>query len=348
MKVLYLVCCSGHPHCYGSDNLCTGLYNVLGADNVFDWPEKPCMHLATGKDRDNCNIDSDAWLPSKGALSIGDIIPQVDLAIIACQPDDEPSINRIRVACRLLPPSVPIACVDMTDHVRDFSEFFTDVAGRPLVAYFKRELPLGATWGTPLPLSYPESRTPAEFPVKQPLVFYHATHHGKQPWGLPRIMIAEQLRKLLPPEQLDVCLYPGQEKGSRPSPEEYHARMSRALVGLSWNGYPYVQNWDTNRFWESFAYGLCLVAERPRIQIPHEPEHAWHCWYVDSAEEIPETVVALMRTPELAEKVGLRGREHFLKYHTSEARVRYVLQRCGFAEAEGVGRAYVPGNVTIT
>lgn len=151
-------------------------------------------------------------------------------------------------------------------------------------------------------------------------VFYHATDHGGGAPGIPRRKIVADILRDIP--DADVQLYPGQAKGTRPSPEDYHKRMAQSLIGVSWNG---AVNWDNNRFWENFAYGLAQVAERPRIQIPHEPIHGIDCLYVDTPEEVAPAVLWLHKNPEAALRIARNGHAHFLRRHSSEMRARYVL-----------------------
>ena len=326
MKLLYLVSSTDHPHDYGCDFLLDGFRELLGPHNVFDWPEKPCLHLAPGEPRDLCNIDSDAWWPSKGRIDPSDLARYCQLALVACQPDDLEGIARIRLFCHTLwPADKPLAVVDMTDHVRNLRPFYEEVTGRSLVGwYFKRELPLGKAteWGAhPCPLTYPAHRAPNPLPPKMPRLFYYATHHGGGKAGVPRLQILRDLRALLPATRLDVALFPSQN--GRPSPEDYHARMSRALVGIHWNG---AANWDANRWSESLAFGLCVVAETPRICYPYPFEHLRHCVFVKRSEEVASAVRMLLQQPTWALNMAAAAHEHFLTHHCARARAAYVLR----------------------
>lgn len=318
-KVLYLVADGPHSHCYGTDHLLTGFFNVLGQENVFDYPEKDCVHLPSIEARDECQIDSDSTHPRKDH-ALGDVARDCDLAVLtSCRGD-------LYEICKRVPHSVPFVAVDFGDALGNFRQPYEQVAGRTLAAYFKRELPLGEDFAIPLPLSYPASRVPNPMPEKANQVFYHATEHGGGAPGIPRRLIANALRVSLAVEQIDVELYPGQSKGTRPSPEEYHARMAESLIGISWNG---AVNWDNNRFWENFAYGLCQVAERPRIHMRHQPEDGLHCLYVDKPEEVAPLVKELLEDQEYTRLVARDGHQHFLKYHSSERRAEYVLRVAG-------------------
>lgn len=327
MRILVLVSAHQHAHDYGIDYLLDGLREHCGADNVLDWPEKPCLHLAPGAPRDACTIDSDAWWPSKGDVDIAEWAQRADLVILGQSLEDPPgNAEANRVLRDFVPLTTPVLALDMSDHVRDRRYEYAAVACRPFL-YAKRELPLGADWAIPCPMTYPASRVPNPMPVKFPRLVYHATHHGEQPPGVPRKLMVGQIlgRPDIPKTHIDVALYPSQE--NRPTPEEYHDKMARGLIGLAYNGAP---NWDNNRVWESFAHALCLVSERPRIEIPNPPQHLRHAYWVDSPEEVAPAVAMLLKAPGWAAAIADAGHKHFLAHHCSQARAAYLLDevRC--------------------
>ena len=333
MNVLYLSGSGEHRHDYGAAFLFDGLVEVLGFDNVRDFPENPTYHLSGPHSRDSCELDADLFYPTRGSSSFSNKfelrerlmgMPDETVAVIAVSfPLDAHIAQEISDICAVLHPSIPIMAVDYSDIVKNMRQHYELLAGRPLAAYFKRELPHGADWGYPLPLSYPASRVGAlDFEAKKPIVMYHATDHGGGLPGIPRRLIVSQLCRDLDDDQLDVALYPGQEKGSRPSPEEYNERKRRALVGVSWNG---AINWDCSRFWNNFAFGVAQVAEYPRIQIPHMPEHGEHCIYVRNPEDVVAPVQVLVDNPAYAREMAKAGHEYFLKWHCSRARAEYLL-----------------------
>jgi spore maturation protein CgeB len=98
--------------------------------------------------------------------------------------------------------------------------------------------------------------------------------------------------------------------------------MEVATVGISWNG---AKNWDNNRFWENLAAGLAQVAERPRIQIPHEPVDGEEVVYVDRPEEVAPAVLKLVCDPDRAMRMQAGAYARFLRHHSSEARARYLM-----------------------
>lgn len=344
MRVLYLVTRNRHTHDFGVDFLYHGLCSILGAENVFAWPEPDSLHadspFAPCPTCEHGPYDSDQSWPRKNH-SLAEAIAACDVAIIATQAGDSTlmdpvAVGRARspqplsaVLAELWHKSKPIVGVDTGDGTHDASCYYRSVAGRALQSYFKRETPLGAHWAIPLPLGYPAARIPQPFPEVKGGVFYHASLHGADARcdspGIPRNHIANELALRFRSNRaaLDLNLYA--TAAERLQPDEYHERMKNCLVGVSWNGFPYCMNWDNNRFWENFAFGLAQVAERPRIRIPYEPVDGVHCIYVDSIDEVGKQVEALASDPQRAIQMAGDGLRHFVKYHSSEARARYLL-----------------------
>jgi hypothetical protein len=321
MKILYVVSDQEHGHDYGADMLFHGLCQTIGFDNVFDWPEKKCLHLGSIGERDDCQIDSDQCWPLKNH-TLEHAVSQSDVAVISVgitchnSPAFRHTANVFR-SCHL-----PIVAIDQTDDVGNLRHIYEDAAGRHLKAYFKRELPLGSDWGFPMPFSYPATRSPSWFPDKENKVFYWAVAAGMA--GVNRRYIANQIDGVVPPFQRDIRLSSVQSKGDRPPPEEYHDAMSKCTIGVSWNG---AANWDCNRFWENFAFGLCQVAQRPKIQIPNPPIDGVHVCFVDRMDEVAPAIVSLLNDRVRASRIARDGHDHFMRHHTSESRARYLVDK---------------------
>lgn len=330
MKVLYLAGSNWHSHDYGNAFLFDGLIEVLSYSNVIDWPENPTFHLRDATERDACGLDSDLFYPEREVRATTTAAFQgtnaATLIVLAV------ADRNGNAACKAMP-HVPVVAVDYSDQVVSRRAEYEACAGRPLAAYFKRELslvPPVSDDAYSLPLCYPASRVPKQFPDKTHTIVYHATNHRAAGPGLPRMHIVDKLCELLEPEQLDVGLYVGQEKGTRPTPEELHDKMARGLIGISWNGWPHVAQWDSNRFHENFAFGLAQVAERPRIQLPELPVDGRDCLFADTPDQVVKLVVDLARDEARARTIAAAGHAWFMKHDTSRARAMYLLAKCGF------------------
>lgn len=53
--------------------------------------------------------------------------------------------------------------------------------------------------------------------------------------------------------------------------------------------------------------------------------HGKHCMYFDTLEELDESITSMLRYDWLREKMARDGHEHAIRHHTSQARVRHVL-----------------------
>jgi hypothetical protein len=317
-KVVVVVSSGPHAHDYGVDYLLDGLRQAYGAEQVFDFPEKPCLHLAPGAPRDACNIDSDAWWPSKGERRIEEVVAGAEVVLLGVGPGDALGAHHARGLVAMAPRAA-LGALDLTDDIGDQRDWYATMTHGRAFVYFKRELPLGATWGVSCPLTYPAHKAPATM-EKGLTVFYHATDHAGGAPGIPRRVIVEGLRQSLPEAALDVQLTPSQE--GRLSPEAYHARMARAVLGVSWNGAP---NWDCNRVWENFAFGLGNIMERPRMQMPFPVLDQEHAIFCDDPRQVGPSAKVMMSSPADCLMLAERGRRHFLAYHATHRRAAYVV-----------------------
>jgi hypothetical protein len=299
-QALILVSSHAHAHDYGVDFLVQGFYNILGADNVFDYPEKPSLHLKTIGERDECNLACDATLPRKN-IHEPPLTP--DFVLLAYNAQDVEATLRAREVLSRLSRSTPVAILDQSDEVADLREQYCEGVGAKIPTYFKRECREDMKGAIPCPLSFPAFAARAfEWERKRKArVYYHATDHNGGAPGVPRRHIVEDLRSYIAPDQLDVELYRGQAAGTRPSPEQYWEGLSNALVGISWNGAP---NWDCLRHWENPAFGCTFVAETPRNIIPYPFVNGVHCRYVEKPQQVAPAVTQLLRHRAHARKLA--------------------------------------------
>lgn len=307
-RVLYMAGSGLHAHSYGDAFLFDGLKQIPGIE-VINYPVNPTFFLGSPEDRDDCDLDSDLFYrPNPFSFNHAD----PDVLIMTVPQRVVLSDHVVRVG------------VDMSDSLGNTRGAYAEAMGR-CDFYFKRELPAGESWAYPLPLTYPLNRSTFK-EQRSKFLFYHATNHGGGGPGIPRMKIKHDLELILPPDRISVHLTPGQGKGHRLSPEAYHELMVDAWVGISWNG---AANWDCNRFWENFAFGLLQVAEHPRIEIPNPPISGVHCIYVDSPDKVKDVVIELYKNPEATRHLARLGHEFFKENHSSVARATYLLKQIG-------------------
>lgn len=330
MRVLVATSRNKCGHAFLPDHLLVGFDDLRRRGVVSElalWPEAPWLRLkedparpgsslpAPGQ-RDECQIDSDQALELLTALT-----GPADLVVGSTHAAEE-----LSMAARGYP-HAKVALVDGDDHARDQR----GAAGH--THYFKRELSLGATFGRPLPFTYPARRMPlhARDGGRAPRIVYHASDNCGQAGG--RMDIVRGCRAL-PEGQHDVGTL--DHRTHRLLPEALHAKLERALLGVHWNPYaaspPWGHGWDANRFWENCAHGLLNISLRPWIEIPHPFTDGLNVVWVDAPGQVAERARELLRHPARAREMARASRAHFLRWHSAEARARYVMEECGLLE----------------
>jgi hypothetical protein len=83
-----------------------------------------------------------------------------------------------------------------------------------------------------------------------------------------------------------------------------------------------------HRTWEQFASGALVVTNKIAVPSPHLPQPGVHYIPFDIAnpESTIKVVKELLRDKVQREKIAKAGLEHAIKYHSSDARVAYVLE----------------------
>jgi hypothetical protein len=244
---------------YGPDYLYDGFCELLGDGHVIDWPPKPSLHLSEGAPATfDCDLHRPQhdWSAERVAQALRD--GTFAAVIVPTVRGEVRSQLRSWARAGLLNASRDrLVAYDAEDHPHNTQPLFTECLGAAPVAYFKRELPVGANWATSLPFGYPASR---QVPVgeREPSVVYSAHLWD---WCTPdstRAQLREGLRELgvvMPPD------------GSRWDVAENHAANRSALIAVSPAGLGY----HTNRHLEIIADGCCPVLEdghQPRAGAP--------------------------------------------------------------------------------
>lgn len=332
MKVLFCSTARPHGHDYAAGFLFDGFATVC--DTVL-WPRTPYLVLPEDpkrsgsrypdpSTRDACHLDCDqAWPESivgSDDAVFGDLAAgNFDLIVGTTS-----AIESYRAARNRNAHDAPCALIDGSDS----GQRRDDGAGGVL---FKRELPIGATWAHPCPLTYPLRRVVLTDSQPRSGVVYCTSVHGGQAGA--RCTIAEGLESTE-----DAFVATDDDRARRPSLEALHERLGRGLVGIHWNPLVPVSSlrqetdsgWDGNRLHENLAFGVAVVSLRPFIQIP-EPAfvHGEHLIYVDSPEEAIAEAKWLLSDPWTALDIARKGQLHFMQHHSSVARARYVAKTCG-------------------
>jgi len=106
---------------------------------------------------------------------------------------------------------------------------------------------------------------------------------------------------------------------------DYLKAMARSKIAVNVRGY----GWDTCRYWEA-PFCTVMATTDPGILIPHAFAHETTCISFNTPQEcVAELRHFLKEDPAALESIRRDGRAHALKYHTNRERVRYMFERLG-------------------
>ncbi|NUM56500.1 MAG: glycosyltransferase family 1 protein [Candidatus Hydrogenedentes bacterium] len=292
------------------DTLYDGLCQVLGAENVVEYPWKPTLH---GQNKEAA-VSYPCWFEYPGKpRSADEIVGELragrfDLIVFA----DFVQMNKQDDVLRMLDaaPDVPVAVYDPWDDgsaTQDVAK--TYLGGRAIAAYFKREMLACLDYGPnafPLPFGYPDRHVPKTVNGNRATDLFWA---GKRLFGT-RSLYLDHLHGVL-----------GRSLDQKLSQEEYRRAIAGARIGLSFFGFGF----DTVRYWELAAHGCMILAERPLIRIPFNFVEGESAVFFDDLPELEEKLAYYLAHEDEADRIGKAGREHFLNHHTTSARARQFL-----------------------
>jgi hypothetical protein len=323
MKLLHV----DHPESdYLSAMLFMGFVEVLGEENVVDWPVKLShrgivdryispypqggmgvtaplpwtMHLKDGH----------RWSDDEVADRIGEF----DLVVLgSTRRYNSEALTRLiarvgRSAIRRL------VIADTEDH----DQIDTGLIGKyaPSV-YFKRELlpshprKIGETRIEPCPFASPYRQLPSSTPPGKVQRTVDVAFLGGQnfPGGKPPLEAA--LRSTAAVVDTERRPY-----------REYLDALPRAKMAVATRGY----GWDTTRIWEIAACeGTLLVLERQPVIRPFPFEDGVTAALFGSPDELAAQVRKYLADEPLRARVAAAGYAHTLKFHTAGARAQQVL-----------------------
>lgn len=316
---------------YLQDVVYHGLVQILGAENVIEFPRVDRYHLPAPADA----IRPQLWFdfPDPPRPSFGDAIANADAVVIgSLRADVRDAVQEVLRLDR----RPPVVFIDGEDD-SDVLAVLTQVD-----LYFKREILLagvrnrfwemrrrrrdhrakklddplavsiGVAWAgdrrlRPLPLGWvgtlPERREET-FDV----AFLSATTSAE------RAVVRAQLERLAA-EGYRVRLL---ERGERLDWWSYMEILARSRIGISVRGLGH----DTFRYWEVPAAGALLLAEKPRTVIPENFVEGKEAVFAP-VERLVSLVPELLRTDIGA--IAQAGRGRLLESHTSVHRARTVL-----------------------
>lgn len=306
-RILFLL--HPRPH-YGLDILLDGLCEVLGDENVVDFPWKPLLHGCQQEDYASypCTASRRGEALDEAAVTRQLREGRFDLILMAdFEEGSQPDVTR-----RVLDAGrdLPVFIVDATDLCHDVSSEVMVKFGMTRVAgYFKREMLTTVDYGPntfPLPFAYSDRRVAPDFAGDRTEDFFWAGHRE---FGLRRLYL-EHLEKVY-----------GRSLDERVSQEEYVGRLLRTRIGINIFG----KGFDTVRYWELPAHGCMLLSERLPIHIPFDFVPNESAVFFGDLPELEEKLAYYIAHRDESLAIARAGYEHLKRHHTASARARQVL-----------------------
>jgi hypothetical protein len=329
MKVLFV----DHPEAdYLASMLYMGLCELLGDDNVVDYPYKPSYHgvLHTYP---SCYEHTEAcgstgpfsWSrPSAGrAWGRDEVILRIkefDLVVLA-----SPRKNSIRdlrdlvgaIGLDAMPPRAVVDGEDYPDIRWDlYSEFeaqrcfkrelFADSAGRKGV--FGGPRPELQDALRPLPFASTMARRPERAKDIDVLFLGGGTWPG-------RYEVCAALQSDLGAQFVGGV-------GVTLDLAGYQDALSRSKIGISIRGFGY----DTMRFWDVPSFDTLLLADRTPLLKPHPFVDGEHAVYYDDTAHLLRQVRGLLADDGTRERIARAGNAHLRAHHTPKARAAYLIK----------------------
>ncbi len=305
--ILYVI--HPNPH-YGIDVLYDGLCEVLGDENVVDFPYKPTLHgeIVEKYRHYPCNANRQGRPKSLDMVLAELRSGAYDLVVFA---DCEIKIGRENLtAISAAAGDTPLCLVDATDTFDDMRlPLACAIDISPHTPCFKREMMTTLDYGIntfPMPFAYMDCRAPGELQEERDLDVFWA---GQRAFGTRRHYL----------EYLEKTFH--RTFGGKFTQEAYTQALGRARIGLNLAG----AGFDTVRYWELPAHGAMLLSERLPIHIPFDFEEDKEAVYFSDLHECAEKLRYYLEHPEEAAMIARAGRDKFLNYHTASARARQFL-----------------------
>lgn len=297
------------PH-YGLDVLHDGLCELLGDDNVVEFPFKPALHGAPLTEQANypCQFFR-AGTPRSFEALLSDLEKgRFDVVLYGDIEGhlETPFARRLADAARHLPICLVDAQDDPIDHRTELS---VRLGTERFFCYFKREMLSCWDYGpltVPLPFAYPDNRVPRAIEAARTQGLFWAGHRQ---FGLRRRYLEHLESKF----NLDLSRSFTQD--------EYSAALRRSRIGLNLFGFGF----DTVRYWEVPAHGCMLLAERPPIRIPFNFQDGQSAVFFDDLADLEAKLAHYLEHPDRAAAIALRGHEHLKRFHTASARAAQLL-----------------------
>lgn len=202
-----------------------------------------------------------------------------------------------------------ICVLDLGDSTSSSIEAWTQVLGQKPEFYFRREY-LQGQFGHPLSYSFYNEK--AVFRGENELMYN--VSFLTRPTSSERKTYSDALNSI-----------PGSVIGAVPH-SQYLDILSKSKFSVAVRG----AGFDTLRRWEIPARGSVLCLERSPIVINNDFEDGLNCIKFSSPDELIGKINYYLNSSDKSVYNKLRKNcfDHFIKYHTTEARAKELLEKC--------------------
>lgn len=330
MKVFFI---AAHESDYLQDSVFAGLCEILGQENVFDFPLKLKKYYGAKAYPRNLGYQKDfSWLTLIKQRMHFDFLKSSDLVIVA---STKPETFRLYQSVQKeIPSSTPVVFLDGGDRPElggdlerlKAGELYQQVQSiRPFDFIFKREYLTDST--------HPPNVIPLPFAINPALLYFSEQERPQELiydvtfWAVESDPIRTKALALI--EDLWDCRNNGTERNqtfkkySRKG-RDYLRALLEAKITLNFRGV----GWDTLRYWEVTGLGRFLISQKPQIVIPdnfREGKEIVFC--KDDLSDLVEIADYYLKNEKAREEIARAARDWSLKYHTHRNRAETILKK---------------------
>ncbi|MGB4884422.1 MAG: glycosyltransferase [Ferruginibacter sp.] len=318
MKLLFL--CSTQFD-YLQDLTYCGLVELLGNQNVCDYPWNPKYHLPIKNYPKNLGYTGFS-LPKFTIKNF-----QGYDAVIIGSAKKEALLKYEYLIPKIQ--SLPVIFIDGGDREEIGGDFYRLGLGKEFESVFKKRYPdlifkreyLPSLHGHlphvfPFPFSFPFTLSQKPVQEKKYQVSF---------WAQQKPLIREQAIKLLKGkydcDQNGTTLNQGFKTYKRKG-LFYLEEISRCKIVLNFRG----GGWDTMRYWETPAMETFMISQKPEILIPNNFEENKHvAWVSENLSNLIDKIDYYLLNDDERNRMATNAREHLLKYHLNTHRAQFLL-----------------------
>jgi len=311
MKILY---CTFHFPDFGLDTLFSGIHEILGADSIFDYPEKVILH----GEKHNRYVNYPAFfdLPkTKTDAEKYEMLKneEFDYLVVGCRAFAHYTYHRnshrhidddFYALLKEKSLTIPTILIDQGDDPEINNDLIKDLHAK---VYLKREYHLEYKNNpliVPFNFSYPEVPYDANSSKLLDVFWAGKVYATREPF----VLAAEDI--------LNKKFY------NRYRQSRYKRELARYKIGLNLKGL----GDDTVRYYEIPAYGGLLFSQKLDIIINNDFTDGKNAIFFQNIEEMKEKLSFCLTHENYVDKIRLAGYHWFTKYHTNKVRATQFLE----------------------